>query len=293
VGSDSSSTGNRTDPSTLLEEWPAVVRCAQCGAFDCQGCATFDAPGRAQSTLAWELLPWELLPLSQTRTRAVLASGSQAGVALVSNVVQGWFLRLWLTARLVSEAPQRMFGQLPDGTLAAAFAFAAVCETLALGSLGLLGLGVCVVALGAEGAWVLVSQWGGTLTGLLAATIGFMLGVHLWAGLCTELGALIGGQGFELRSALRFALYTCGWDFITSPVGFLVATTQLGPRRASALLKAATRALRPAWSAYSTERRGLSTRARRSGAVLSVVSFSALALGAAVASVFWVLQRFG
>jgi hypothetical protein len=274
------------------------VRCVQCGAYDCQGCVA--AVNEAHSALAWELLPWELLPLKRpeiahfaTHRSAVNPSLTASPAAIrPAKAVYGWFQRLWLTARFATESPQRLFGQLPDGPLGSAIVFATVCETLALGSLWLLGLGVCVVALGTEGTWVLLSHWGGALAGLLAATVGFMVGVHLWAGLCTELGALGDAQGFELKAALRFALYTCGWDFITSPIGLLVAILQLGPRRGTLLLRQATNALRPAWQAYSEQRRGLSARARRIGAILGIASFAALAVIACVASVVWVLQRF-
>src|SRR3954468_12900956 len=90
---------------------PPVVTCTRCGRAECLGCEQRASPVAPLSDR--HRLPWE-------------GSG-------------GFGDRLWRTALASSIDPRSTFGELPEGRLGSAFAFALLAETLAIGSIALLG----------------------------------------------------------------------------------------------------------------------------------------------------------
>src|SRR4051812_28110222 len=84
-------------------EVPPTVTCAVCRRPECAGCEATLPPPLSATALAWE---------------------GKSG---------HWMRRLWFTALASSTEPSRTFGELPDGRVAPALAFALLAETLAIG----------------------------------------------------------------------------------------------------------------------------------------------------------------
>src|SRR5450432_3309074 len=105
---------SRDDSAFDLVEVPATVVCAACGNPDCSGCG-IEEPTNASGVVA--IIPWE-----------------RPGV--------GFLRRLWQTSQLATSHSRTFFGALPEGDVSSAFAFALVCETIAV-----LGLGIVAAAL--------------------------------------------------------------------------------------------------------------------------------------------------
>lgn len=180
--------------------------------------------------------------------------------------------RLWQTALDTSTDPERVFAELTPGSVWPALGFAVVSETLALGSLMLLGSGVL---------WLGAPEVGRRLArdpeaiatglGLLAGCVVLMLVLHLLWGVCLDVGAGSGRQRFEVRQGARFGLYACGWDLMTSPIGVFWSLLFAGPVRGFAPVGAAARAASPAQRAYLERCRGFGAAARRRGVRLAVI----------------------
>lgn len=214
---------------------PPTVHCARCGRVDCAGCT---APKR-EDACDDSALPWE------TSTGSV-------------------HQRLWRTALLTSMLPARTFGELADGRLGPAFAFALLAETVALGSLG---------AVAALGGYLLAPDlWLSFVTsptvvlacaGLVLGAAALMVLLHVLWGVCLELGARSTEGSLELRHGMRFGLYACGWDLLTSPAGVLQGILARGPRRAWGPIAAAVRVPMPAMRAYFALCRKLGPEAQR------------------------------
>jgi hypothetical protein len=71
--------------------------------------------------------------------------------------------------------------------------------------------------------------------GVLGFSSVLVLG-HVVHGLALEQGALRQGARSHRSEALRYGLYSTGWDILSSPIGLLVTLTTEGPRAALALV---------------------------------------------------------
>lgn len=238
-------------------EIPPVIRCATCLRLDCEGCRK-PTHGRAQ--LSWER-----------------GDGSLAR-------------RLWATTRQSVAVGSSGMGLDSRHTLAA-LGFAVSAELLAAASLvGALAL-LATLALPAGLLSLLADVQVWSLLGLL--TMGlclFMVVVHLVWGLALELTLVLGGLRHQFRRSLSFALYACGWDLLTSPLGCALAVLGLGPKAGMAEVRKAMRVPRPAVAHYVTETRGLDPSRAAACVLLSflaAVGFTLLLVGL----VFWAVVR--
>jgi hypothetical protein len=244
---------------------PPVSVCVRCGSSACGGCAPDVATGPVR-------LPWEESP-------------------------RHWVVRLWQTALSSGVEPERMFGELRTGRVAPALGFALLAETLALGSLGLLG---------ALGLWIGVPDLARQLLHhpiaiascllLFAASVLLMLVLHVLWGVSLDLGGSFGTGSISVRHGARFGLYACGWDLMTSPIGLLCSLLLRGPIRGFAPVSAAARAARPAQRAYLEECRGYGAEARRRALVLAMVVVGIVVAGLCVAvagAIVWVSRELG
>jgi hypothetical protein len=238
---------------------PPISVCVVCGLSTCPGCAPAAQPLHTA-------LPWE-------------------------DSKQSWMVRLWETALATSLEPQRFFGELPQGPIAPALGFAVVAEICALGSVALLvGAGL---ALGAPvfTAQLIAShdaRW--AFGGLWAGSVLLMVVLHTLWGLCLDVGAGRRTASQSWGQGLRFGLYACGWDLLTSPIGLLSALLTRGPFGAWAPIGAAARAPRLAQRAYLEGCRCANVEARQRAARLSVgvVGGALLVLGLGL---LWALLR--
>lgn len=217
------------------DDVPPAVQCARCRRVDCPGCsASKQAEPHDDPALPWE---------------------TNAG---------SLHQRLWRTALVTSLLPARTFGELSDGRLAPAFAFAFLAETVALASLAVVAA-LCGFLL-APDLWLSFAQspivvFGGAA--LVLAAAGLMVGLHALWGVCLELGARSPEGSLKLRHGMRFGLYACGWDLLTSPAGVVEGIISRGPRRAFGPIAAATRVPMPAMRAYFALCRKLDPAAQR------------------------------
>lgn len=251
---------------------PPISVCVICGLAVCQGCA------RAPRVPSLSPLAWE-------------------------DPSQPWWLRLWRTALASSLEPQRFFGELPAGKVGEALAFAACAEVFALSS-------VAVPA--ALGLWVVSPEFTNQVLSnpaackiLLFAWITFvlcMLGLHALWGACLDWGAQLpaarrlGGVSASWRSGVRFGLYACGWDLLTSPIGMLMTLLTRGPRRGWAPIGAAVRAPLLAQRAYLELCLGADAAAQRSARRLSLYALSGgmlLLIALFLAATMLLARRFG
>jgi hypothetical protein len=248
----------QTPDSAAYAEVPAAILCASCGRVDCAGCVRIAAPQGATT-------PWE----------------SSSGPL---------FRRLWQTARMATVDGESFFADLGDGSVAAALWFAMACEFFAIGSLAvvfslaayLVAPGFIATLLADDGARRMLLVTFGAGVPLVASC---MVAVHvLWAG-GLELGLRFAGARAQARHCLRYALYSCGWDLVTSPFGFFAGCIEGGFDVATAELRAAVRIPRVATFAYVGRARGMPmVSARRALLVAgtltgSVVLFCVGALG--------------
>ncbi|HVU03011.1 MAG TPA: hypothetical protein VHC69_33895 [Polyangiaceae bacterium] len=247
-----------------LRDFPPAIICVTCGRTDCLGCV---APARREAATPWE------------------AGGEPV------------LRRLWKTARLATVDGEAFFGGLPDGSVFSALGFALSCEMLAIASLALAWFPI-VYALVPEFVQAVATdqERRGAVAVALSAAVPLlalmMVVLHvLWAG-GLELGLRLAGAKGRASHCLRYALYSCGWDLVTSPFGFAAGWLSSGLAGAAGELRAAVRIPRFATVAYIgrarnvSERRG--RRALRVAAMLtgSVVLAGAVALGVALVVVF-------
>jgi hypothetical protein len=258
----------RPQPDPLWDDGtaPPIAVCVGCGLTSCPGCTP--APRVARSSLAWE------------------------------DLGQPWWLRLWRTALATSLEPTRFFGELPQGQLSAALAFAACAEGFALGSLGLLAaLGVSLAAPELAQQVLASPEACATLALTWFAFAACMVGLHVLWGVCLDVGAQRPRAGkSSWQGGARFGLYACGWDLLTSPIGVLATLLTRGPLRAWAPIGAAARAPLLAQQAYLALCLGADGAAQRRARRLSMFVVGGglvcliLLLAAAVASL---ARRFG
>jgi hypothetical protein len=224
------------------EEVPPAVTCPRCGRSECAGCAPAPEVAGSIPSLVWE---------------------SRRGGS--------WLGKLFHTATASSTEPERIFGELSDGKLAPALAFAAVSETLAIASLA--GAGVLALAVMAPDLALRAladPHVLGLLGGAAAGGVVVMIVLHAAWGLCLELGARGSEQGARFTQGLRFGLYACGWDLLTSPAGIVHGLVARGPVRAWSPIIGAVQAPRIAMRAYLERCRHLDPAAQRRGKRLTL-----------------------
>jgi hypothetical protein len=100
-------------------------------------------------------------------------------------------------------------------------------------------------------------------TSILFALIVFVVLVHALWGIGLEWGIARAGRKASFNLGLRFGLYACGWDLLTSPAGFLFQARRLGLRGGLSAVRAGTKAPRPCINAYLIDCRRLSESERR------------------------------
>lgn len=196
--------------------------------------------------------------------------------------------RLWSTARLTTVDGEAFFAALPEGGVAPALSFALLCELMAIASLLLILVGLCA-AVAPEVVLALASVR--TLgvpffaTALLAAPLFalVMVALHVVWGATLELGLRLSGARARPAHALRYALYACGWDLVTSPFGFAAGWVVSGLPAATLELRAALRIPGCATRAYLRRGRALNDRNARRALVTAVVLTGGLVVGAAAA----------
>jgi hypothetical protein len=227
---------------------PPTVTCAICRRTDCGGCEPGAPLPQSAMSLAWE--------------------GGDGH----------WMRRLWFTALASSTQPLRTFGALPDGRLGPALVFALLAEILAIGSVGCL-LALCALAVDPGlSARILTTPSFCILA--LALVLGLsliMVGLHLAWGICLELGARRTGTA-HFRHGMRFGLYACGWDLLTSPAGVLEGLLSRGFVDAWHPILAAVRVPGVALRAYLQDCRHLDLAAQRRGTRLSIAVLGGIVL---------------
>ena len=231
---------SRAEPESRAEDSiaPPIAVCVSCGLTSCAGCAGALRPA---SAVAWE------------------------------DTSQVWWRRLWRTALTSSLEPQRFFGQLPRGNVSEALAFALCAEVFALGSLALLGaFGLWCIAPGLVHELLASSAACRTLLLTWVAFVLCMLALHALWGACLDWGA----QSRSGNNGVRFGLYACGWDLLTSPIGMLAALLTRGPRLGWAPVGAAARAPGLAQRAYLERCLGVDRAAQRRARRCAVVVLS-------------------
>jgi len=223
---------------------PPVVTCARCRRPECPGCEP--DPRRVEvASVAWE------------------GAGS-------------WSRRLWKTSLDASIDPESTFGCLTDGKLTSAILFACVAESVAVGSLGALTILVAFAWAPAFMGRALADPAARRLGGeVFVAAVVSLLALHAVWGLCLEAGNAVSGGQPRWRLGVRFGLYACGWDLLTSPAGLAQGLVARGPKQILGPIGAATRAPRPAMRAYMVRNREFDTRAQRRA---TFISWSVLAV---------------
>ncbi|MBX3183727.1 MAG: hypothetical protein KIT72_06355 [Polyangiaceae bacterium] len=196
-----------------------------------------------------------------------------------SNARHGFWGRLWATSRLATESGRTFFARFPDGDVSAAVRFSIAAELVAVS-------GTLLVL--SPLAWLLRGAWDlSTLPRVIAAAVP-MLAVllatlHAAYGLSLDWAARRGGATGRTGLALRYGLYTSGWDVATSPLGLLAVLLGDGRAKAWALLRGLPRLPASSAVAFLCGSYGLSTEAawRATRAAGSLMSLVTLSLGAA------------
>jgi hypothetical protein len=172
---------------------PAAVICAWCGRGDCAGCAK----ERAGASGVIAIVPWER-PLS------------------------AWPGRFYATVQATTKGAEGFFRTLPDGPISPAFGFAVIAEILAVTSTA--ALIAPLVVLGIPGLLLrFLSDDGTRSTVLLATLVGITGFTLLLVGAHALHGWMLAPEVSRTRG-LRLGFYACGWDFGSSPAGFVAAT---------------------------------------------------------------------
>jgi hypothetical protein len=226
---------------------PPVIACATCGLVSCEGCETKASPQPSRDGS----LPWE--------------TGQSAALP-----------RLIQTSELSATDPQQVFGNLKAGRVGSAFSFALLCELLAVGSFTLVwallfySFFPFVAKQMLTSPAVLV-----TIVLILTGLIAFVVAVHALWGVGLEWGIARAGGAPDMNRGIRFGLYACGWDLLTSPAGLTFEWKRYGFRKGLAHVLAGTKAPRISVNAYLESCRSVSEKERRSAI------FTAIALGTA------------
>ncbi len=187
---------------------PATVVCAHCGDADCPGCSQEQTRSGVVAVVPWE----------------------RPGTSAIA--------RLWATAHATTFDSERFFETLPDGPITPAFRFAVASELIAATAMSTVI--VAPIALLAPG-WFshLVLHETATAIRLAAAGIpglaGLLVAAHAAHGWALDLGARRTGARGATGRALRFGLYSAGWDLVIGPLGAVVLAAKEGSRAAMSI----------------------------------------------------------
>ena len=113
-----------------------------------------------------------------------------------------------------------------------------------------------------------VLRWGALLG---AGCVMLLVLLHMAWGLCIELGLALAKHEPQWKLGLRFGLYACAWDLLTSPAGAIYCLGTRRPRNPFAPIASAVRAPRLALRAYSEDRRHSNPRGRQLVTRVSIV----------------------
>jgi hypothetical protein len=234
---------------------PALVFCAVCGRADCAGCLDKEKAEPVGST------PWET-----------------AGTPV--------WKRLWPTARLATVDGETFFGGLSDGNVAPALGFAFACETVAILSFALVWVPLAyAMAPGFVESIFRDPEQGhaAIVVTLLAVPMlaTLMVALHVSWAVGLEMGLRFAGADAHATHCLRYALYSCGWDLVTSPFGFGAGCVTGGLSGATSELRAAVRVPRFATRAYLGRARKAGDRAARRALLVAVLITGTIVLGGA------------
>ena len=186
-------------------EVPAAVVCAHCGDADCPGCLEDQTRSGVVAVVAWE----------------------RPGTGAIAG--------LWATARATTLDAERFFESLPDGPIAPALRFAIISEVIASGAMATAALLVIgVLAPGWLGALFLHE----TIAVARVAFVGIpglatlLVVAHAAHGWALDYGARRSGTRAATTRALRFGLYSAGWDLVIGPLGVVIVGLKEGLRAA-------------------------------------------------------------
>lgn len=198
----SKAAAKKREPEELLDsEVPAAVVCAHCGDADCPGCLHEQTRSGVVAVVAWE----------------------RPGAPVLT--------RLWATARATTLDADHFFESMPDGPLAPALRFAVASEMIAASAMGLLAMVPLAVLAPAWMKHVLVDE-GGLLLRLVVAGVpgvaALLVAAHVAHGWALDLGARRSGARGATTRALRFGLYSAGWDLVIGPLGAVVMAVKEG-----------------------------------------------------------------
>lgn len=196
---DSAAEVRSEEPSLELIDVPAAVVCAHCGAPDCPGCLGADEPTHGSGVVA--IVPWERPDGSPTS-------------------------RFWQTAKLATLESQPFFTALPEGAVGPAITFAVLAEMLAVSSIVVV-LGAAALALVPNLPALFVSDPGlrrwviSSVAWMVPGLALAMVALHALHGHALDIAARRAGSTRKKPRGVRFGLYSCAWDFVTLPVGWV------------------------------------------------------------------------
>jgi hypothetical protein len=204
------------DPVDSFFDIPAAVLCASCGQADCPGCT----PASENESGVVAIVPWE-------RKGSIWA-------------------RLWATANATTQGAEAFFAVLPDGEIPPAMRFALVAELLAVASMATLLVPLAALVLPNLALEIVQSpplrasalRW---LSFGVPALALWMIAAHVTHGAALDAGARRQGARPQRRRAMRFGLYSCGWDLMSGPLGALVMLVSRGVRDAVEVAEIAMR----------------------------------------------------
>jgi hypothetical protein len=196
----------RVEGDELVDsEVPAAVVCAHCGDADCPGCLLENTRSGVVAVVPWE----------------------RPGA--------GAMTRLWATARATTFDADRFFSTMPDGPIVPALRFAVASELIASTAMALLALVPLTLLAPAWVKHVFVDE-GLTLARLAAAGIpglaALLVVAHVAHGWALDRGARRSGARGATTRAVRFGLYSAGWDLVIGPLGAIVVSFKEGLRAA-------------------------------------------------------------
>ena len=226
------------------DDIPPAIACARCGNQSCEGC---DPEPEAPPNNSRIALPWE-----------------EEG--------RGFFSRLIETSEISAVRPDVAFGGLATGKVSLALWFAVWCELWAVASFTLVwAVGfyaafpfVARQMLSSPAALVLVVS-------ILLVLSAFVVFVHALWGVGLEWGIARAGGQADMNRGLRFGLYACGWDLLTSPAGVWFQWRRVGLRQGLSNLRAATKAPRASLRAYLSDCRKATEKERKSAMWTSIL----------------------
>lgn len=197
----------------------------------------------------------------------------------------GPWSRLLETTRLACTKTDETFAKLGEGSLQAPFWFAFCAEFLAISSLLAVPLFAVPLVFPHFHLQMGPAHLAAGFLLLTTALSGFVIFVHVLWGLAMEWGVAWAGEACDYHASLRFGLYTCAWDLMTSPLGLLIAFWPNRHGLRSSWIRGALSAPKKASKAHLVERRALSPRARRSAEITALLVFGFGALLVLIATV--------